>query len=306
MNLLKFYGPGQDNPNQLIVQWNLGNTCNYSCEYCPGILHDGSIKWASTDKIYNVLSKIRNYYFNKTVKIEFLGGEVTLKSDFIEIMTFCKELKIQSLIMSNGSRTIDYWSRLAPNLDMVILTYHPQYANIEHFTNVIKILYDHNIDPIINFAMTQEHFTTLLSYKDKLLKSFPSLRIDLIALLDKENRFNYKGFYYEYNATELEFFRQHEHGIMKYFAEYDNGQVLEYSIHEVREKGLDNFTGFTCGTTDSIITIDFFGRASTSLCSQRPRSNINDEDFDKLFLPVICELEKCKNPSDIRILKIKK
>jgi len=29
----------------VVVNWNLGNMCNYSCSYCPSILNDGSFGW---------------------------------------------------------------------------------------------------------------------------------------------------------------------------------------------------------------------------------------------------------------------
>ena len=29
----------------VVVNWNLGNTCNYSCSYCPPVLNNGSYGW---------------------------------------------------------------------------------------------------------------------------------------------------------------------------------------------------------------------------------------------------------------------
>ena len=54
------------------------------------------------------------------------------------------------------------------------------------------------------------------------------------------------------------------------------------------------------------LPIDFNGQVSTSLCNQRTRINVHTEDINQIFVPVVCANDKCLNPSDIRIMKIKK
>ena len=27
------------------IDWNMGNTCNYSCSYCDTWIHDGTVPW---------------------------------------------------------------------------------------------------------------------------------------------------------------------------------------------------------------------------------------------------------------------
>ena len=88
MKIVKFYERGSLENNELIVQWNLGNTCNYVCEYCPSYLHSGKIQWPELSLIQQTLIKIKNNFPDKNIRLEFLGGEVTLYSDFIELMKF--------------------------------------------------------------------------------------------------------------------------------------------------------------------------------------------------------------------------
>ena len=41
--LLWVKGPHTTDPERAVqIQWSMGNTCNFSCEYCPPVLHDGS------------------------------------------------------------------------------------------------------------------------------------------------------------------------------------------------------------------------------------------------------------------------
>ena len=92
---------------------------------------------------------------------------------------------------------------------------------------------------------------------------------------------------------------------MVFVVELDNGEKQEMSFVQLRSLGLTNFTGFTCGTELSILSIDYRGGASISVCPQRNPINIFKHDIDTLFAPRICEQDECRNPSDLRILKVK-
>lgn len=305
MKIVKFYERGSLENNELIVQWNLGNTCNYVCEYCPSYLHSGKIQWPELSLIQQTLIKIKNNFPDKNIRLEFLGGEVTLYSDFIELMKFCKENNFKSTILSNGSRTLRYWEELSPYLDRILLTFHVEEADKIHFSNVIDLLVKNKIEPIIHIAMMKDKFWELVSYKNQLRTDFPKLIIDSILMLDKLGLFNYNGYYYDYDNSQIEYVKQQEFHSMSYVIEYDNGETHEVNLVDVREHDLNNFSGFTCGTTLSIIVINFNGYVSTSLCNQRPKINLHTEDINQIFVPIVCAADKCLNPSDIRIMKIK-
>jgi len=305
MKIVKFYERGSLENNELIVQWNLGNTCNYACEYCPSYLHSGKIGWPELSLIKDTLIKIQNNFPDKVIRLEFLGGEVTLYNHFIELMKFCKEHNFNSTILSNGSRTIRYWEELAPYLDRILLTFHADEADQSHFNNVISSLIANRIEPIVHIAMIKNKFWDLVNYKNQLTTNFPNLIIDSILMLDKLGLFNYNGYYYDYDNSQMEYVKQQEFHSMSYIIEYDNGETREVSLVDVREQDLNNFSGFTCGTTLSIIVINFNGYVSTSLCNQRPKINVHTEDINQIFVPIVCAADKCLNPSDIRIMKIK-
>ena len=306
MKIVKFYERGSLENNELIVQWNLGNTCNYACEYCPSYLHSGKIHWPELSLIKDTLIKIQNNFPDKVIRLEFLGGEVTLYKEFIELMKFSKENGFTSTILSNGSRTLRYWEELAPWLDRVLLTFHNEEADRTHFQNVVSTLLSSGVNPIIHVAMIKDKFWELVEYKKYLTVLFPELNIDNILMLDKMGLFSYNGYYYDYSSDQIEYLRQQDYSSMAYIAEYDNGEQREFGLIELREQGLNNFEGFTCGTTLSMIVIDFNGQVSTSLCNQRTRINVHTEDINQIFVPVLCATDKCLNPSDIRIMKIKK
>ena len=63
MSVVKLHGPRSDNePNDITIQWSMGNSCNFECEYCPTQLHSGSHPWQSTEIYLDALDKICTHY----------------------------------------------------------------------------------------------------------------------------------------------------------------------------------------------------------------------------------------------------
>ena len=303
MEIVKFYGKGQST-NRLIVQWNLGNICNYSCEYCPSILHRGDRPWVELPLIENTLLKIRDQFPHKKMFVEFLGGEITLYKDFINLMKFCKDQKINNMIFTNASRTFRHWQEVIPVLDEVLLTFHPHTSNQLHFENIIKLCVEHQCKVYVHIAMPGDVFWETATYGEYLKNTYPNLYISMVLMMDKEHRKNFNGFYYDYSESQIAFVSQFDRSTENYVAEYANGETELFNITDIKSKKLNQFSGFICGSTESIINIDYIGNATTSVCGQKPRINIYTDDVNKLFFKHICRKSFCDNPSDIRIIKV--
>lgn len=300
--IIKFYET-KYNPNRLIVQWNLGNTCNYSCEYCPSILHRGDRDWVELELIKNTLLKIKDQYKDKEIKVEFLGGEITLYRHFIDLMIFCKENSFKNMIFTNASRTFRHWEDVIPHLDEILLTFHPHTTNKDHFEKVIKLCIDNNVNFFVHTAMTKDLFWDTAKYARYLYDKY-KIYISMTLMMDKENKKNYNGYFYDYSEEEIAFVRKYDRGAEKYTVEYANGESQKVSLNDVKDLKLNQFKGFTCGTDNSLINIDAFGNATTSLCRQRKKINIYQDNIEDLFSEHICRSQTCENPSDLRVIKI--
>ena len=92
-----------------VVNWCLGNTCNFKCSYCPSALHDGSIGWPELETIKKFILTVKEQVQRKNIYFEFTGGEVTTYRHFAEVCKYCTELGIKVGLISNGSRTLRYW-----------------------------------------------------------------------------------------------------------------------------------------------------------------------------------------------------
>jgi MoaA/NifB/PqqE/SkfB family radical SAM enzyme len=302
---IKFYGKGASNPEEFIISWNLGNTCNWSCSYCPSYLNDGSVDWANIERIKPILLQIKNKLPNKKIRVEFVGGEVTLKSDFIDLMRFCREQGFNNCIVTNASRTVRYWEELAPYIDVAVLSFHPEFASREHYENIIRTCVDNNINVNCQIAMMKDSFWDLAQYRNYLRETFPTVYTDFAVLYDKENKFNHKnGYFYDYDETHVQYLN--DEGQKEFVIEYDNGEEHEYSINEVRSMNLNDFRGFICGSELASIAVDYRGGTSISVCAQRGPVNVYKHGIDSILEPRLCEQPECKNPADIRILKIRR
>ena len=112
----------------VVVNWNLGNMCNYTCSYCPPILNNGSFGWQDFKVIKNFIDACETHYAPRKVYFEFTGGEVTLWKDFIKCAQYIKSKGHDIGFISNASRTIRWWEKNKNNFDHVCLSFHPESA----------------------------------------------------------------------------------------------------------------------------------------------------------------------------------
>lgn len=305
MKIVKFY-ENNHKTDRLVVQWNIGNTCNYSCEYCPSILHRGDRPWVDLNLITTTILRIKERFPEKKLRLEFLGGEITLYKNFISLMQFCKDNDIKNMIFTNASRTFRHWNEVLPYLDEVLLTFHPQSADKQHFESIVELLYNNNSQFYIHLAMVKDLFQDTMDFGKYLQQKFSNLHITSTLMMDKENKKEYRGYFYDYSEEELNSVKKFDRGTEQYIAEYDNGESAILTLNEVKTGQLNKFKGYSCGNNENLICIDAFGNASSSLCRQKPKINIFNQSIDQLFTENICRTEICENPSDFRIIKILK
>lgn len=130
----------EDVKDWVVVNWNLGNRCNFSCSYCPPVLNDGSFGWNEYEVVKEFIDEVINYYAPRKIYFEFTGGEVTLWRDFVKTAKYIKERGHDIGFISNASRTIRWWEENKNNFDHVCLSFHPEFSDPDHFLQVAKIM----------------------------------------------------------------------------------------------------------------------------------------------------------------------
>ena len=110
----------------LSVNWALMNNCNYKCSYCHSDLNSGSIKAPPYEVAVNFIKLIleRSNSSMLTPYFEFGGGEVTLLRYFPEFIKLIHDRQGLVCIVSNGSKSLQWWNDNAQYLSGVSLSYH--------------------------------------------------------------------------------------------------------------------------------------------------------------------------------------
>lgn len=156
----------KENLDWFVVNWCLGNTCNFSCSYCPEGLHDGSKRWPDIEAVKNFVSKVVEQVAPKKVYFEFTGGEVTLYKHFTELCQHVTSIGAHVGLISNSSRTIKWWESHKQYFDHVCLSFHPEFGDPDHFIEVAKLLHN-DLRTHINIMMSPEKFDYCLDVADR-------------------------------------------------------------------------------------------------------------------------------------------
>jgi MoaA/NifB/PqqE/SkfB family radical SAM enzyme len=299
------------NAEVFVVNWCLGNSCNYKCSYCPSGLHDGSKRWPDPETIKNFILRVKNTHPNKMLYFEFTGGEVTLYKHFIKICQFCTEHGVKVGLISNGSRTIRYWEENKQYFDHVCLSYHPEFAEDEHFINVAKILHN-DVRTHVNIMMSPEKFDHCFDVANK-IKDLGNLSMALQPLIH-----DFGEVVYDYSDKQHEILNmQHKlineqiiftksfdyyRGAMR--AVNSKGESRVSSAHRFISEKANDWSGWHCYAGVEQLIVDMDGRIYRGWCKEG--GPIGFIDSPDLFLPsdpVMCTKKMCHCNFDIMCTK---
>ena len=186
--------------NWTVVNWNLGNMCNYSCSYCPTSLHDGSYGWNDYNIIKKFIDTTMSHYASKKIYFEFTGGEVTLWKDFIKIVEYIKLSGHDVGFISNASRTFRWWDKNKNKFDHICLSFHAETADVDHFLKVVELMSSH-VKTHVNIMMhyEQNKWNICQDLAEKVI------HIKNISLALQPLIIDFGNILYDYNANQIEY-----------------------------------------------------------------------------------------------------
>ncbi len=150
-----------ENRTTNIVEWMIGNTCNFDCSFCHADFKSGNKRFLSYDTYKQVIDKTINESVGKKVWYKITGGEPTLYPKLIDLLTYIKSTGNFTYIITNGSRTMRYWQELkaANCVDIIAFTYHPeQTSNLREMVDVINLFRDAPTFTSVNITCVPEFF----------------------------------------------------------------------------------------------------------------------------------------------------
>ena len=294
-----------------IVEWTLGNKCTYACSYCPSVLHDGSVGWQDHEKLTSFLDACVEHYtdgMGREVLVQYTGGEPTVYPKFKELLQHGNKRGIRQSIISNGSRTVRYWADTAHYFEKVHLSYHPEFADPEHFVKVSQEIAKHT-DLHVNVLMKPGQFGPILAMCAQLKAACP----DSVILL-KPLQKDFGEELYDYSPHEQTILNSMHsfHTNAPKRKNYPTGQLKVTDADgntsltipsDLMLKGLNRWKGWDCQIGVETLNVDMNGEIRGGLCRVGGSYGNISTGFKLPTQGVVCTREWCTCHLDIMVTK---
>ncbi len=294
----------------VLVDWMLGNACSYACSYCPKELHDGSIRWQDEADVLRFYDRLVDHYqgdSERKVWLQFTGGEPTMHPRILSLVEAAARRDFKVSLISNASRTLRFWTRIRPHLDAAILTYHPEFAEFEHFTKVLAMLSE-SMPVHVNVTMPLDRFDEVYAEADAIAGAVPSCTISLkpLRIGFRSELFPYKVEQKARLDTRLTRIGHPDavtpRGILRVTRK--DGQTLDAHVHDLMLSGANRWKGWLCHAGLESLRVKGDGRVTRAVCSVGGDLGQISGDVKLPDLPVICDRDVCSCVADILTTKV--
>ena len=288
-----------DKENWFLITWDISNKCNYRCSYCSSMFHDGSSGWPDVNEVKAFVKKINELLPEKDICFRISGGEPTYWKHFIDFADYVKLYGNSFSYLTNGSRDITYFKTINQLTDGVILSYHPEYANKDHFIEISKVM---DCPIAVNLMIDPDRFDEMVSLADYLYNN-SSMAIWPKLILDKNLMTNRLV---SYSIEQKEQIKK-----WPYFRKLDDikihrGSILldstEISANDLILQGINKYNGWMCWSGIDQINISFEGNIYKADCQVGGIIG-TIRDFMLPPAPQLCNKESCNCLSDIYLRK---
>lgn len=282
------------------IHWWFTDHCNYDCSYCHDVLKNGSTPFLMINTAKDFLDRCAAHCrkINKIPHLFLKGGEVTLWPHFLEFLSYAKDLGYYLKISTNASCDINYFEKLISVVDLVVMEYHPEFAQKSHFMICADKLAESECQGIVVFKAIPNQWDELEKTKDFLKKKWPKLSVFLEMTFDDPVLNMNPAAYEEWQKEMLK--KQPKNIVF-----YKNGEEINTNREELMFEKNNTFQGSLCniGVEQIIVTPD--GRIKLGHC--RPGRNIGRVGGDIKFpeFPTTCPWEWCTNAFDLLATKFK-
>jgi MoaA/NifB/PqqE/SkfB family radical SAM enzyme len=293
------------------VEWMITQRCNYSCTYCSSYNNNIPFLFKSMNQYKEVFSYLSEYFGNKRIKLDFLGGEPMLFKKWYELVNYISEINYIPKITTNLSIPANtYADKLNPNLGRFIAaTWHPEFADTKQFEKNCDILYEKGFLRGVDFAAPLYKWDEALQTYFRFCEKFKHERVDFNKLIrikyEDTGSISIANKYHEYSEEQK-----------KYFTDGGDYDVVvtttnkDGSITRVKnrvEPGQLNFKGMWCAVGKDRIHITPKGDVYPSACLLNYRKaimgNIYKQNIIKPKSAIRCPFTACLCGPDQRIEK---
>ena len=276
---------------QLSIQWQIGNQCNFRCDYCHPDLYGGSNPFLDYDKFQkgflHLQESVTSY---DQIIIEFQGGEPTISTAIRNKITDSTDTRYKYVLTTNASADLEWFEKAAPNFNNLILAYHPQ-VDAQHFKDVVNLLRDKQvpIGVVVNAHNDAERWAKAVEIYEHYKPT--GIHLEFKTLFSNYQKGNNK--FLNYTAEQWEYYTT-----LNGISVPTDGSV-ESQIVWVEDHLYNNYKGHLCQAGVSQIVIDYFGFVYRGWCyAHGGLGNLFDGSIKLDITPRVCPKEICKNSFD--------
>ncbi len=275
---------------KLAVQWQIGNQCNYRCDYCHHNYHDGSNPFLSYENFQSAIKNLADSVSHDLIIIEFQGGEPSICPPVRDAIAEPSS-RFKYVISTNASQSIDWWSKAVNNLVGVILSYHPEYCDPQHFKDVVSVVRVSGIEYSItvNAHPKDSRWSDAVDMYEDLKQQHP---VHFRALFANHERGNNK--FFDYNTEQWDYYTRVNN------IHPPKEEPVETQIQWVEKRLYNNYKGHLCWAGIDQIVVDYFGYAYRGWChAHGSLGNIFEGLITMDTKPKVCPYSLCKNAFDL-------
>jgi organic radical activating enzyme len=285
--------------NWFLVSWTLSNKCNYRCEYCPDILHDGSTgqpKWETVKHF------VDNLKVDKDICFRMSGGEPTYWKHFYDMAKLVKQCGHNFTYVTNASQSVEYFKKINEYTDGVFLSYHSAYADPQHFIDVCNAL---DCPKVVAVMLLPEKFDEMYAIAERIHNETNAM-VEAKVIVDKVNDEHPTNKVYEYTQEQKEKIKQWPFTRMLDYVGIHRGPLMYdeqlVDANQLILQGDNKFSGWKCWAGVDGINIDMWGNMYRADC-QFGGAIGNLERYKLPSDPIMCGKNICSCLSDIYIKK---
>lgn len=293
----------------VLVDWMLGNACNFACSYCPAALHDGSIRWQDPDAALDLCRQLARHYADargKDVWLQFTGGEPTMHPHIVRLLEQASGLGFSVSLISNASRTLRFWRKISDFLDAAILTYHNEFAELDHLIAVGNILTE-RMNVHVNATMHPDRFDRALHEVRSIRAKLPGATISLKPL-----RVDFGDVLYGYTKAQRRIMADGlptsvPHGGATPRATMTctdaSGRCETLRANQFVLRGLNRWQGYRCNIGIESLRVRGDGTVSRAVCGVGGDIGRLGGAVTLPAAPIVCTAPSCACIADILVTK---
>lgn len=248
--------------------------CNFNCSYCFPGSHDNKFRYPKNfDFILEKFRSIFDEYLSKG-KTKFHltisgGGEPTL---WPRLEDFCRQIKeshdVFITLVSNGSRTLEWWKNNYRYFDDVVLSFHIAESKIDHHCDVADFLYEKKLKVTSLILMDYQRWNDCVSTIDQMMTSKWPWVIQTKEIVDapghgiesysNEQKDYLKNSIKRIPSSDRLLENLDDHKLHQSVAIFDDNSAQCCRPHTLILNNWNNFKGWKCnlGNESIIITVD--------------------------------------------------